>query len=197
MLWSVITVTVAVILVLGGTVVWSLRIRKGAEKRLLRRIIDRHAEAVEVEATISDGLDGYLFADYLLLLPGRIMVMRVMSQQGYIFGAEQIDEWTCVKNNRTGKFRNPLSEVQLYANQIRRALKFDVIEPCVLFGRQSEFPKGLPDGVLLLNGLDDALAARHGSEATHEMARNAWDKLIALVHDDRAQLNQALEGSAS
>lgn len=192
-----IAAAVGVALILLAAVIWSLRLRKAADQRLLRKIIDRHAEAVECDVTLSDGIDGFLFADYLLLLPGKIIVMKVMSKKGYIFGAGHIDEWTCVENNRTGKFRNPLVDVQLCAEQLRRALKFDAIEACVLFDRQSEFPKGVPDGVLRLAALDEAFAARHGSEATHEMARTTWDQLIALVHNDREELNQALEGKPS
>lgn len=167
-------------------------LRKTADARLLKKTLARHCEAVERDVVLSDGIDGYLFVDYLLLLPGKILAMKTMSKKGYIFGAPDIDEWTCVKNNVTEKFKNPLADSKLCVYQIRDGLQFDAVEACVLFDRQGEFPKGVPEGVLRLAFLDEELETRHGSEAGAEAAREAWQRLIERVHEDRRQLDLAL-----
>lgn len=187
-----IAVTVAALLVVLIAVLVVINRRKTADMRLLKKTITKHSEAVERDAVISDGLDGFLFVDYLLLLRGKIVAMKVLSKRGYIFGDEKIDEWTCVENNRTEKFSNPLADVRLCAQQLRHALEFDAVEPSVLFGRQSEFPKGVPEGVLRLAHLDEKLDALKGSEDTDEVARQAWAQLIAMVHKDRQALGEII-----
>lgn len=169
-----------------------LYLRKTADARYLKKTLASHCEAVERDVVLSDGLDGYLFVDYLLLLPGKILAMKSMSVKGYIFGAPDIDEWTCVHNNFTEKFRNPLADSRLCVHQIRDGLQFDAVEACVLFDRQGEFPKGVPEGVLRLAFLDEELASRHGSGVMQEAAREAWQRLIERVHEDRRQLDLAL-----
>jgi len=172
---------------------WLMRRRKTAETRLIQRTIAAHSDAHEHDAVISDGLDGFFFVDYLLLLRGRIIAMKVLSKKGYIFGGEDIEEWTCVQNNRTEKFSNPLADMRLCAQQIRHALEFEHVAACVLFGRDSEFPKGVPEGVLSLAHLDEELDALKGSDDADEAARQAWAHLIAMVGEGRWELNSDIK----
>jgi len=174
-------------------VLYSIHLRKTSDNRAIKKIINSHCEAVEPNATFSDGLDGYLFVDYLILLRGKILVMKVMSESGYIFGSEDIDEWTCVKNNRTGKFNNPLKDTLLSIQQIKHALKFDAIEACVLFGSQSEFPKSMPQGVVRLTDFDAELESYRDSDNAGEAVQDAWEQLIALVHGERQNLSVDLQ----
>ncbi|MES0372428.1 MAG: nuclease-related domain-containing protein [Mariprofundaceae bacterium] len=174
-------------------VFYSMRLRKTSDKRAIEKIISNHCKAVEHDATFSDGLDGYLFVDYLMLLHGKIVVMKVMTESGYIFGSEGIDEWTCVKNNRTGKFNNPLKDTLLSVQQIRHTLKFDAVEACVLFGSHSEFPKSMPQGVVRLADFDAELESYRGSDDADEAAQDAWEQLIVLVHGERKNLSVDLQ----
>ena len=171
---------------------WVIRIRKHADARMLKTTLGKHAEAVERDVVLSDGVEGFLFADYLLLMPGKIVAMKTMSEKGVIFGAGDIDEWTCVENNRTGKFRNPLIEVRAFAHQVKHVLGFDAVEAWVLFDRQSEFPKGVPEDVLQLGILDEELKARYGSAEVQVEARRLWDQLIDTVHADKKRLEAEL-----
>jgi len=174
-------------------VFYSIHLRKTSDNRTMKTIISNHCEAVEHDATFADGLDGYLFVDYLMLLHGKIVVMKVMTESGYIFGGESIDEWTCVKDNRTGKFNNPLKDALLSVQQIKHALKFDAVEACVLFGSHSEFPKKMPQGVVHLTDFDAALESYRGNGGADEAAADAWEQLIALVHGERQNLSADLQ----
>jgi hypothetical protein len=168
-------------------------LRRTADTRLLKKVLAERCEAVERDVVLSDGIDGYLFVDYLLLLPGRIVAMKAISRKGYIFGAPDIDEWTSVANNVTEKFKNPLADSRLCVHQIREGLHFDAVEACALFDRQSTFPKGVPEGVLRLAHLDEELQARNDSrEAAQEAARQAWQRLVARVHEDKRQLEASM-----
>lgn len=184
---------IGVVLLILFAVLYSIHLRKTSDNRTMKTIISNHCEAVEHDATFSDGLDGYLFVDYLMLLHGKIVVMKVMTESGYIFGGEGIDEWTCVKNNRTGKFNNPLKDTLLCVQQIKHALKFDAVEACVLFGSKSEFPKSMPQGVVRLADFDRKLKAYRGSNDADEAAQDAWEQLIALVHGERQNLSEDLQ----
>jgi len=167
---------------------WLMYRRKTAETRLIQKTIEAHSDAYEADAVMSDGIDGFLFVDYLLLLSGRIVAMKVLSKKGYIFGDEKLDEWTCVQNNRTEKFTNPLADVRLCVQQIRHVLGFEHVAACVLFGRDSKFPKGVPEGVLRLPHLEEELIALKGSGDGDAAARKAWAKLIAMVGEGRWEL---------
>jgi len=180
--WFIAALIGGALLILSA-VLYSIHLRRTSDNRMIKEIITRHCEAVEHDATFSDGLDGYLFVDYLMLLHGKILVMKVMTERGYIFGGDGIDEWTSVKNNRTGKFNNPLKDTLLSVQQIRHALKFDAVEACVLFGSQCEFPKNMPQGVVRLADFDAELESYRGSSDTDEAARDAWEQLVALVHE--------------
>lgn len=163
-----------------------------SDERRLGRAIERHAGGMIRNAVIPDGIEGYLFADYLLRMGGHIVVLNSESRKGYIFGADNIEEWTCVENNRTEKFRNPLQKATLFAHQVRHICGFDTVLPCVFFGGDSEFPKGIPDGVIPIARLDEEFEAIRGSGEDNEALEEAWTRLTALSDEGRHQLDVAL-----
>ena len=166
--------------------------KKMADARLIKKIFARHCEAIERDVVLPDGLDGFMFVDYLLLLPGRIIAFRQLSKKGVVLCLAEGDEWTCINNNRSEKFRNPLIGLQQSVRQMQHDLNFRAIEACVLFGSDSEFPKGAVAGVVRLAELDEALASRQGSEKEHEPARACWERLVEMNRQARRELEQQL-----
>ncbi len=167
--------------------------RRTSDQRLTQKIMKRYSLAVEKDVVLADGIDGYLFVDYLILLRGKIIVIKIDPNHGYIFGGEKIDEWTCVENNKTGKFKNPLQEVGFFAQQVKYVSGFNAVDACVLFGSKALFPKGVPAGVLQMASFAEELATLSGSDDDpHETAQQAWEKLIAIMHEDKRQLNAVL-----
>lgn len=188
----VIVVVAALLLVLCAALLGAY-LRKTSDMRHLKRVLKKHSYAVEQNVVLSDGIDGYLFVDYLILLCGKIVAVKLDPSYGYIFGGEKIDEWTCVENNRTGKFKNPMEGVSLFVQQVKHTLGFDAVEACVLFGSKSVFPKGVPQGVLRMAHFGEELDALKGSDDRHEAAQQAWEKLVAMTHEERQRLDLSPE----
>jgi len=166
------------------------RHRQNDELRI-NQSVRRHSGAFIKDAVIPDGIEGYLFADYLLRLGRNVIVLNVESRRGYVFGAVNIEEWTCVENNRTEKFNNPLQKATLFARQVGHISGINSVRPLVLFDSSSEFPKGVPEGVLQMTNLDQALeslSVSNGDDSLEEV----WPKLVALIDEGRHQLNATI-----
>lgn len=156
---------------------------------LFKKALKQHAIESIKDAVLFDGVDSYLFADYVLLLQGKILIVKRDESQGYIFGASNIHEWTCVKNHVTGKFHNPLEKVGHFVTQVKQECGFEGVLGCVLFGSQAEFPKGVPDGVLQMQILADDLEKLQGDKQQHDAAKAAWDKLMQMVARDKSEVS--------
>ena len=162
---------------------------KTADSRKIRRIIRKYSAAFQHDVVFPDGIGGYFFIDYLVLLPGRILALNLPKVDGYVFGGENIELWTQVVNNKTTKFKNPLEQVKLFAKHAADQLKFDGIIARVLFDSKSEFPKGVPEGVLLLANFKDSMTAWAGETPVSEATKTAWDRLSGLVAEGRERYN--------
>ena len=178
-------------LLLVGAWLFSYR-KKTADARLIKKAFARQCQAIERDVVLPDGLDGFMFVDYLLLMGGRIIALKQLSKKGVVLCLADSDEWTCINNNRSEKFRNPLTGLQQSVRQMQHELNFRAIEACVLFGSDSQFPKGAVAGVVPLAELDEALASRQGSESEHEAARACWERLIEMNRQARQELEQQL-----
>ena len=186
--WGMIAVASLLLLLLVVAV--SVYLRREANARRVQTLLEQHASEMIREAVIPDGIDGYIFADYLLCIGGSIVTLNIETRKGYIFGAPNIDEWTCVENNRTSKFSNPLKRATLFAQQCSHINGFDAIQGHVLFGSESEFPKGVPEGVMQMSEIADVLKSlAEGSESLE--AKEAWAKLKAMDQESRHQINAA------
>jgi hypothetical protein len=189
---GMITVAAFFLAVLLAAFLISRYLKKTADARLIKKIFARHCEAIEADAVLPDGLDGFMFVDYLLLLRGKIIALNVLSKKGVVLCLTG-DEWTCIENNRSEKFGNPLASLQQSVQQMRHELDFKPIDACVLFGSMSRFPKGAPTGVWQINDLDQELSRYKGKESAQDQARNIWEKLIGMNHQARLKLEYELK----
>ena len=155
---------------------------------LLKKAWKEHAKESIQGAVLFDGVDSYLFADDVVLLQGSILIVKRDESEGYIYGASNIHEWTCVKNHVTGKFNNPLEKIGYFVTQVKQECGFDAVYGCVLFGSQATFPKGVPDGVLQMQALADDLQKLQGDDEQQEAAKVAWDKLKPMVAWDKSKV---------
>jgi len=158
------------------------------DARAIQKVFKAHAQEVVKDVVLFDGVDSYLFADYLLLIQGKIIVMKYDDSEGYIFGAENIHAWTCVKNNVTGKFANPLEKIAHFVTQVKQECGVDAVQGCVLFGSKASFPKGLPSNVLQMNTLDSSLTELEDNHIDQTQLLQAWNQLMLLVKKDKKEV---------
>ncbi len=189
-------VAIASLLLLLLVVPVSVYLRREAAAKRVQWLLEKHVSDMIMEAVIPDGIDGYVFADYLLRIGNSIVVLNVEPRKGYVFGAPNIDEWTCVENNRTSKFSNPLKRAKLFAQQCSHVSGFDDVRGYVLFGRESEFPKGLPEGVVEMVRFEELLESFSGSDHCSEAVNQAWSKLQAMSQESGRQINSISQGNS-
>jgi hypothetical protein len=185
----------AAIIIVIAVILFVRHLYKTADGRKIAGIIKKYSEAYERDVIFPDGMGGYFFIDYLILLPCRILALNHPRVDGYVFGGDNIEQWTQVVNNKSAKFKNPLEPVKLFARHAADQLKFDGMMPRVLFDSKSEFPKGVPPGVLQLASFTEKMAAWAAEKPMAEAARKAWDKLSVLRAESRERYNRETGGS--
>lgn len=190
----------AVAVILLAAVSWYgwRRMQKGRHQRHVESVVRSLGLPTIRDAVFPDGLDGLAFIDYLLLVPGGVIVLDVENSEGHLFGGESVDQWSQVINNRTYKFHNPL-----YANQTKcQAVKWNVENMAqqeqdvhwqtygwVVFSNAGNFPKGIPGHVSMVDDLADKLAPLiNGSETLKPGTRRIWDALHNLSVNTRVEL---------
>jgi hypothetical protein len=185
---------VAVSLVL---IIWLIyKLRHPTDTARVEKIVKEVSDDYIKDAILSDGLYGYHFIDYLILLPGKVLVLAVQDYEGYIFGGEKIEKWAQVVNNRSFNFDNPLINTHHYVQAVR-ALCDDVeIINRVVFTSKSSFPKGIPGGVIELKDLKKELETLKGLEASGSSAKSTWDRLLENAKKLKIQYKQELSTAA-
>ena len=169
----------------------ALYIARPALKRILGewqvdRAVRRMGREVMREVRLSDGMDGNIYMDYLVLTATGILVIAVKRFPGVIFGAQNTDQWAQVLNHRTYKFGNPLRELQTSVLAIKALLPDVPVEGHVLFGAGSSFPKGRPQGVLLLDELLSNPRVRD-AQVLPPSLQSGWDALRMRGEPDFAK----------
>jgi hypothetical protein len=185
---------VAVLVVMFIWITYKLRHPSDATK--IEKAIKETGEAYIKDAILSDGLYGYHFIDYLVLLPGKILVLAVQDYEGYIFGGEKIEKWAQVVNNRSFNFDNPLINTNHYAQAVRSICGDVELINRVVFTSKCSFPKGIPEGVIELKNLKSELEKIHGAPASMASLDSAWEKLLENSKQQKIQYKQELSNAA-
>jgi len=174
-IWSV-----ALFLLLGGTLlVWPKLRRWYLERQLQKKI---RAVAVDSlhQVVIPDGLDGAVYLENLLLTPDGLMVMPVHRYQGIVFAADGIDNWTQVIGKRTYKFANPLPQLEGEVLSLKNYAADIPAQGRVVFTRGVEFPKGRPEKLISVAELEE-LAEQNRQRDVTPAYWQAWESLKRQV----------------
>ena len=178
-------------------IVWLVyTLRHPSDEARVEKTVKEIADTYIKDAVLSDGLYGYHFIDYLILLPGKILVLAVQDYEGYIFGGEKIEKWAQVVNNRSFNFDNPLINTNHYIQAVRTICNDAEIVNRVVFTSKSSFPKGIPPGVLELKNLRKELEHLKGSGLASNSAKPMWDKLLESTKQQKIQYKQELSNAA-
>lgn len=169
---------VAVILVLA-IVVFSKPIRNFIDRFRVNRAIRRMGTESMSNIVLSDGMDGHVFIEHLVMTPSEVLVVSVRRYSGAIFAAENMDMWAQVTDGGSYKFPNPLHEIEAATAAVKSHLPDTAINGIILFDRDSTFPKGKPDGVMHISEI--AKLPRPGRDSVvSEQIRKAWNRLLEL-----------------
>jgi hypothetical protein len=174
----IIAVAVAVILLLAILVVGK-PIRNLFDRFRLTRAIKRLGTASMSNVVLSDGMDGHVFIEHLVLTPRQVLVVSVRRYSGTIFAAENMDMWAQVTDGGSYKFPNPLHEIETAIAAVKSHLPDAAVAGIILFGRDSTFPKGKPDGVMHISEIARRPALSRKTEIS-EPVKKAWDRLLEL-----------------
>ncbi|MEW5755844.1 MAG: nuclease-related domain-containing protein [Pseudomonadota bacterium] len=184
---------IALMYLVSAAIAWLQRRRGTADERQIEKLIKKHNLAYLKKATLSDGVDGYIFADYLIQLPREIITLNVLLHPGNIFGGDKLHLWTQVHHGRSTTFQNPLIQAKAFAQRCTQLIDGMPVSAYVLFGRQSRFPKGVPQGVLFLETFKSNLESFDKAAPTDPACEKAWRQLVEIA----AEHQQALRSEAS
>lgn len=134
-----------------------LRKRRQSADHRIQKILKPYQLSEARQLVIPDGMGGQLEIEHLVLLKQGLLILHRFPLSGHLFGADKIDQWTQLVDGRSYKFANPLLHL-LHVQQSLSLLAPKIpIYTHVVFTGQSDFPKGKPDNVSLLNTLEQDL----------------------------------------
>jgi hypothetical protein len=176
---TAITIAVVAVIVLLAIVVFSKPIRNFLEQFRVNRAIKRMGTESMSNVVLSDGMDGHVFIEHLVMTPSEVLVVSVRRYPGAIFAAENMDMWAQVTDGGSYKFPNPLHEIETATAAVKSHLPDAAINGIILFGRDSTFPKGKPDGVMHISEISKRPKPGRDSVVS-EHIKKAWDRLLEL-----------------
>lgn len=198
-----ITWLVVVLILVLGFVLQRSWIKEYISEWKLNHLLKKAGKESLHNVIISDGLDGKIFIEYLILTPTKILLLGVKKYQGLIFAAEKIALWTQVIGNKSYKFENPLHQLENDALILNSKIENSKIETKVLFIKGSEFPKGKPENVVTISEVkkwpkyyvaaaDITAALRADWERLRDLADSndfTKDKMVLLDEDNTSSFN--------
>ncbi len=125
---------------------------------------------------LSDGMDGTVYIDNLVLMPDGIMVVSVGRYQGAVFASENIDIWTQVVGQRSYKFSNPLLKLEQDIAAVRAHVPKINTTGILVFSTDVDFPKGKPDNVISVDEVKERFAGAHDKQIKSELL-DAWKEI--------------------
>ncbi len=166
--------------------VWK-QTRKNKHQRHAHKVVDSLGVKYLCDIVLPDGIEGLVFIDYLLLVPGGFVAIDTQHSEGHLFGGETIDQWSQVINNKTYKFNNPLYAIQSARQAVLWNLQHNAdleslspntpwqVQGWVTFSNTGNFPKGIPTQVSMIDELKTNLAPVLSDKNTSdENLHNAW-----------------------
>ena len=201
---------IGVLLAIGiGGGIW-LYARKTRHPRHIKKVLESLGLKYSKDIVLPDGVDGWVFIDYLLLLPNGVAVLDIHNSEGHLFGGKSVDQWSQVVSHKTYKFTNPL-----YANQIQcQAVIWNVAQHIpqqeepqseqqsdnpedwqtfgrIVFSNAGNFPKGIPSQVSMIDDLKSDLEKLTDiTKPIAEPIRQMWDKLHDISRSTRTDLSR-------
>ena len=151
-------------------------LKRTVEYRTIKRIVKGWKGQFLNNVVLHDGLDSYIFVDYLIKLPNLILVINTYNYEGYLFGGESVDQWAHLVRYKSYKFDNPLYKLFEFIHVLKDRVKDTRVEGRIVFSNNGSFPKGMPSGVSLLDTLKDDISQLVNS-SQEMVSDDIWESL--------------------
>jgi len=165
---------------LGAFVFWLYGLyRRFTARRAVLAAVRSVAYDSVADVLISDGMDGFLHIDFLILTQRGILVLDLREIPGVIFGGDQMNEWTVMTRRRRYTFANPQGPLLDRIAAVRQVAGDTPVEGRIAFTGRAKFPKGRPKSVLMLESLKVEYAAvdRQTMEAAVTRYQVDWKRV--------------------
>jgi hypothetical protein len=153
-----------VLLAIGAIAAGVVYVRDRLRQARARRAIDNVISSVAFDelrnVLLPTGTGELVHVNYLLLTQRGLLVIDLFDVPGLIFAAEKMEQWSVFGPKRHFTFTNPLPMLYDRIAAVRALAGSDVpVEGRIVFSMRGEFPKGRPDIVLRLDGLQEEFPA--------------------------------------
>jgi len=181
---------VPVVFLVFCTLLWlSVRsVQKNKDTNKIRIIIKNISTNYVKDIALPDGLGGYVFIDYMILTPTGILVVNVQNYTGFIFGGENIDDWTQMIGRKSYKFKNPLSIIQHHIQSVKTHSGTVPVQGRIVFSSAGEFPKGIPKGVSTADSFKEDVSFVVVGSSVPELFQQTWKDILAIVKDSNKKI---------
>ncbi len=159
--------------------------RPGARgETAVARRLRRYCAEVANDVILRDGRGGLTQIDHLALTSEGLLVVETKDFGGLIFGQTHDRTWTQCIGRQKRRFENPLRQNYGHVKAIEALVPGGPVAGLVVFTDRAWFPKGLPQGVITLSLLRQALPLANTHSIRAEQ-RAAWETVMSQVLTDR------------
>jgi len=140
------------LIVIGVLVVVVIR-RRRANARGLKPLIRSLAHDALINIVISDGNQGEIYIDHLLLTHRGLLLLDTIDAAGNVFAGDRMDTWSATHKGNRINFRNPIPTLADRVSAVKVLAPTVPIESFVVFTADVQFPKGHPENVTTVANL--------------------------------------------
>lgn len=173
-------------------IVWLLYrrfVRKSHSQIQIEQVLKPHKQDELKNVILPDGIGGLLEIEKIFLLEQGILILRDYPINGHLFGAEKIEQWTQIVDGRSYKFTNPLHHLEHARQAIRSLIPKMPVFCHVVFTADSNFPKGKPASVSVLNSFEQDMQRLFNSpKLPSESREKMWNVIKQNARIDAQSL---------
>lgn len=164
--------------VLTGLKTWFGAKWKGqaGEERLRRKLAGKYETLDDIYFPDPQNAEEWTQLDHLVRLKNCILVIETKNMSGKIIGSNKSATWTQYLGRTKSTFQNPLRQNYKHKKAVEAVTSASTpIRELVCFVGDAKFPKGVPDGVVLLSDLRAAIAKIEKEEG--QLEPDSWTAL--------------------
>lgn len=168
--------------------------RRGAEgEAAVAKRLQRLFTEVANDLILPDGRGGLTQVDHLVLTPAGLLVIETKNYRGLILGSAYERTWTQAVGPKRNQFQNPLRQNHAHIEAVKALAPGVPVIGRVVFLDGAKFPKGVPDGVVMIGALSQDLAGFQGSDIPPSTLLG-WERVLRFALTGPAAHRAHLDG---